>query len=264
MIRRYGHDIIIAFESILANKLRSFLTALGIIFGVGAVISMLAIGRGAQQEILEQIKMVGVNNIMITPIVEVRGSEESNTSNDAQNGDKRKFSPGLHLKDVEAIKEILPTVKMISPEIAVASFVVRSGRRESAKLLGVATKYFEIFNMNIVEGDSFTDLQEEEGLPVCIIGANIARKFFSTGSPVGKYIKFDQVWLRVIGVLERTNIELSRFEHAGVNVMNDNIYVPVKTILPPFSKQGTCKQPDNKCSWFTFWPGRRSKVRIKY
>ena len=67
---RYLHDIVIAIESIMANQLRSLLTALGIIFGVAAVITMLAIGRGAQQEILEQIKMVGVNNIVITPIVD--------------------------------------------------------------------------------------------------------------------------------------------------------------------------------------------------
>ena len=235
MISRYGHDIVIAFESILGNKLRSFLTALGIIFGVAAVISMLAIGRGAQQEILEQIKMVGVNNIMIIPIVEAKGSDEE--SNNSQEGEKRKFSPGLHREDVQAIKEVLPSVKMISPEIAVNSFVVQGGRRESAKLLGVSSTYFEIFNMNIEEGDAFTPLQEEDGLPVCIIGANIARKFFRAGSPVGQYIKFDQVWLRVIGVLERTNIELSRFEHAGVNVMNDNIYVPVKTTLLRFQNR---------------------------
>jgi putative ABC transport system permease protein len=67
---RYFHDIVIAIESIMANQMRSILTALGIIFGVAAVIAMLAIGKGAQQEILEQIKMVGVNNIIITPIVE--------------------------------------------------------------------------------------------------------------------------------------------------------------------------------------------------
>ena len=75
MMGRYFHDIIIAIESILDNQLRSLLTALGIIFGVAAVITMLAIGKGAQQEILEQIKMVGVNNIMITPIVTVSESE---------------------------------------------------------------------------------------------------------------------------------------------------------------------------------------------
>ncbi|MEA1896828.1 MAG: ABC transporter permease, partial [Bacteroidota bacterium] len=75
-MKRYFHDITIALESILTNKLKSILTALGIIFGVMAVITMLAIGKGAQQEILDQIKMVGVNNILITPIVEAANTEE--------------------------------------------------------------------------------------------------------------------------------------------------------------------------------------------
>ncbi len=229
MKSRYFHDIIIAFESILSNKLRSFLTALGIIFGVAAVISMLAIGRGAQQEILEQIKMVGVNNIMITPIVTPEGSGDEEADNG--NKQKSKFSPGLHLKDVQAIEQVLPTVNRISPEITLNSFVVQGGKRRTAKLLGVSTEYFELFNLDLSTGMVFNEYQEENGIPVCVIGANIAQTFFSGENPVGKYIKFDKVWLRVIGVLERNNIKLTRFENTGINVMNDNIFVPVKTML---------------------------------
>ncbi len=91
MYKRYVHDINIAIESILANKLKSILTALGIIFGVAAVISMLAIGKGAQQEILDQIKMVGVNNILINPIFEEPDDQQSQDDNG--NKQKRKFSP---------------------------------------------------------------------------------------------------------------------------------------------------------------------------
>jgi putative ABC transport system permease protein len=234
-MNRYGHDIVIAIESILGNKLRSLLTALGIIFGVAAVISMLAIGKGAQQEILDQIKMVGVNNIMIIPIVEPNTQSAEESSNGQT--ENKKFSPGLHLKDMEAIKEILPTLKMISPEIALSSYVVQGGKRETAKLLGVSSQYFDMFNMRLEQGDVFSAIQEESGMPVCIIGANIARKFFSSENPMGKYIKFDRVWLRVIGVIERTNVELSRFDQAGVNVMNDNIYIPVKTMLLRFQNR---------------------------
>ena len=88
----------IALEAVMANKMRSVLTALGIIFGVAAVIAMLAIGNGAQQEILEQIKLVGVNNIIITPIVEQNEEkvEETSASTASQ---KKKFSPGLTLRD---------------------------------------------------------------------------------------------------------------------------------------------------------------------
>jgi putative ABC transport system permease protein len=231
---RYFHDIVIAVESILANKLRSLLTGLGIIFGVAAVISMLAIGNGAQQEILEQIKMVGVNNIMITPIVE---PEEGNSDSEEENKEKSKFSPGLNLADVEAIQQVLPTVHRISPEVALNSYVVQHGKRETAKLLGVSNEYFDIFNLRLENGYFFNDYQEENGIPVCVIGSNIAARFFPRQNPVNQYIKFDKVWLKVIGVLEKNNIKLTRFENTGVNVMNDNIYVPVKTMLLRFQNR---------------------------
>lgn len=226
-MERYFHDFVIAIESILANQMRSMLTALGIIFGVAAVIAMLAIGKGAQQEILEQIKMVGVNNIIITPIVESNGEDSE------EDGEKqaKKFSPGLTLEDVEAIEEVLPTVNMASPEITLSSHVIKGGKRATAKLLGVSGEYFEIFNLPIQEGVPFNDYQEENGIPVCVIGANIKNKFFSKENPIGKYIKFDKVWLKVVGVLEKNDVSLTRFENIGVNVMNDNIYVPVKTML---------------------------------
>lgn len=226
MRKRYLHDVIIAFESILANKLKSILTALGIIFGVAAVISMLAIGKGAQQEILDQIKMVGVNNILVNPIIKSDNSSEDN-------GEKKqnKFSPGLTLLDVDAIKEVLPSVKRISPEISFNSTVVLNGMNYSAKLVGVKNDYFDLYNLPLNHGTFFNDYQETHGIQVCIIGANIRAKFFSKVDPVGQYIKFDGVWLKVIGVLERTNVNLTGFEEAGVNVYNDNIYIPVKTFL---------------------------------
>ncbi len=229
IMSRYLHDILIAIESILSNQLRSILTGLGIIFGVAAVITMLAIGRGAQQEILDQIKMVGVNNIMVTPIVEAASDDED--SGDSENKQKRKFSPGLTVDDVDAIREVLPTVRRVSPEITISSYVVKDAKRSSAKLLGVNNEYFEIFNLQLFEGTFFNEYQEENGIPVCVIGDNIKNKFFSREDPIGKYIKFDNVWLQVIGVIERTDVTLTRFENIGVNVMNDNIYIPVKTML---------------------------------
>ncbi|RPI43435.1 MAG: hypothetical protein EHM46_04055, partial [Bacteroidetes bacterium] len=202
--------------------------------GVAAVITMLAIGRGAQQEILDQIKMVGVNNIMITPIVEPEGEEESENGGEKQ---QRKFSPGLTLEDVEAIREVVPTVKTLTPEISINSFVIKDGKSSTAKLMGVSNEYFEIFNLNLQHGQHFNEYQEENGIPVCIIGDNIMNKFFSKEDPIGKFIKFDNVWLRVIGVTEKTEVTLTRFENIGVNVMNDNIYIPVKTMLMRFQNR---------------------------
>jgi len=103
--------------------------------------------------------------------------------------------------------------------------------------MGVNNEYYDIFNLQLEEGVFFNDFQEENGIPVCVIGANIRNKFFADANPIGNYIKFDRVWLKIVGVLEMTNVSLTRFEDIGVNVMNDNIYVPVKTMLMRFENR---------------------------
>jgi putative ABC transport system permease protein len=225
-IYRYFHDIEIAVESIVSNKLKSMLTALGIIFGVAAVIAMLAIGKGAKQEIMEQMKMVGVNNILINPIVQDKSSS-------TEEGEKqtKKFSRGLSMLDVEAIRETLPSVKRISPEISFNSTAMMNGVKYTAKLVGVANDYFYLYNLPLVSGSIFNSYQEENGVQVCIIGANIRSKFFSQVDPLGQYIKFNGIWLKVIGVLQKTTVSLTGFEEKGVNVYNDNIYIPIQTML---------------------------------
>src|SRR5664280_3197378 len=154
-ILRYFHDIEIAVESIVSNKLKSMLTALGIIFGVAAVIAMLAIGKGAKQEILEQMKMVGVNNILINPVIPDKTS--STTEGEKQ---QKKFSRGLNLLDVEAIKQTLPSVKRISPEISFNSTAMLNGAKYTAKLVGVSNDYFYLYNLPLVGGAFFNSYQE--------------------------------------------------------------------------------------------------------
>jgi putative ABC transport system permease protein len=225
-ILRYFHDIEIAVESIVSNKLKSMLTALGIIFGVAAVIAMLAIGKGAKQEIMEQMKMVGVNNILVNPVI----PDKSSSSEEGEKQQK-KFSRGLNMLDVDAIRETLPSVKRISPEISFNSTAMLNGVKYSAKLVGVSNDYFHLYNLPLVGGAFFNSYQEENGIQVCIIGANIRAKFFSKVDPLGQYIKFNGIWLKVIGVLQKTNVNLTGFEEKGVNVYNDNIYIPIQTML---------------------------------
>ena len=223
---RYYHDIEIAVESIVSNKLKSMLTALGIIFGVAAVIAMLAIGKGAKQEIMDQMKMVGVNNIIINPVI-----QDKSSSSDEGEKQQKKFSRGLSMLDVDAVKETIPSVKRISPEISFNSTAMMNGVKYTAKLVGVSNDYFELYNLPLVAGAVFNDYQEENGIQVCIIGANIRAKFFSKIDPIGQYIKFNGIWLKVIGVLQKTNVSLTGFEEKGVNVYNDNIYIPIETML---------------------------------
>lgn len=273
MFSRYFHDIEIAIESLLSNKLKSILTALGIIFGTAAVISMLAIGNGAQQEILEQIKMVGVNNIVITPIQDLTGEgENDNSSGDDSNGEtkKDKFSPGLTMKDVKAIKDIVPSVKRITPEVVANSFVVQNGKRVPAKVIGVDNDYFSVYNINLEKGQFFNDFQVENGIPVCVIGANISAKVFSNTDPVNQYLKFGHVWLKVIGVIEMTDVNLSAADNAGVNVVNDNVYIPVQTMLLRYKNRAliNSKSLSGGSSffggWFFSFSGSQEKTTSNY
>ena len=233
MFRRYFHDIEIAVESLMDNKLKSVLTALGIIFGTAAVISMLAIGSGAQQEILEQIKMVGVNNIVVTPVVDLTEGENGESGGGNENGEskKNKFSPGLTMDDLYAIKDIVPSVNKITPEIVANSYVMQSGKRVAAKVIGVENDYFDVYNINLEKGSFFSKRQVEKGLPVCVIGANISAKVFSDVDPLNQYLKFGHVWLKVVGVLKKTDVNLSAAENMGVNIVNDNVYIPAQTML---------------------------------
>ncbi|MDO9615958.1 MAG: ABC transporter permease, partial [Bacteroidota bacterium] len=153
IFKKYFHDIVIGFEAIIANKLKSILTALGIIFGVAAVISMLAIGKGAEHEILEQIKMVGVNNIIITP-TKVSSDGANEGSQDEKAGAK-KFSRGLTMQDLKAIQEIIPTINMVSPVISYNYSAIIDGKSKPVVLEGVNSNYFSLFNIRLQSGEIF-------------------------------------------------------------------------------------------------------------
>jgi putative ABC transport system permease protein len=181
MYQRILANFNIALEAVLANKLRSLLTGLGIIFGVAAVIAMMAIGAGAQEEILEQIKLVGVNNIVITPIVEQQ--ESALDESESEEGEEKNLSPGLSLLDARSISKVISVVEKVSPEIIIETFVIKNAMRRSAKLVGVENNYFEISGFQLNEGKFFNDGHIEYGKPVCIIGKGIRAKFFPKENP---------------------------------------------------------------------------------
>ncbi|MCX6223144.1 MAG: ABC transporter permease, partial [Bacteroidia bacterium] len=228
MFRRYFHDIIIAVEAIMANKLKSILTALGIIFGVAAVISMLAIGQGAQKEILDQIKLVGVNNIIVEPIID---QSSSGTSEEGKK-ESKKFSNGLNLLDVKAIREVIPTVKAVSSEVQLNSFVQHNQIRRPTVLMGVSPSYFTLFNLGLEKGDLFNAIHEETGQAVCVIGYNVAALLFPAENPLDQFIKVGHNWLRIIGILNQREVMVaSSSAGLGISNTNDQVFVPSKTML---------------------------------
>jgi len=227
-IQRLLANLYIAIDAVIANKIRSLLTALGIIFGVAAVIAMLAIGNGAQQEILNQIKLVGVNNIVIKPIVE---QKEEKVEEKVGKKDKKKFSPGLTIRDVQGIQANIPDLERISPEIILDTYVIRNGLRRSAKLVGVEPTYFEIYDFQMQEGTMFRGEQLKSGAPICVIGHSIKTKFFPIEDPIGKAIKVGPHWLTIVGVLRERAVSTSSISKLGIRDFNMDVYVPLQTSL---------------------------------
>ncbi len=209
--------------------MRSFLTSLGIIFGVASVIAMLAIGRGAQEEVLSQMKLLGTNNVIIEPVVQQVEGEVSNASSLAE--EQQKYSPGLTLSDMQSIKEQIPQVDNVSPEIIYETSFIRGGRLRSGKLVGVNDHYFGINNFEIAEGNVFKDVQLTNADPVCVIGSGVKTRFFAGEDPVGQKIKAGNTWLTVIGVLKEREMSTENIQNLGIRNYNLDIYVPVTTAL---------------------------------
>ena len=243
MFLKIAYNLDIAVEAIRQNKLRSLLTSLGIIFGVASVISMLAIGRGAQEEVLDQMQLLGTNNIIIQPVVEQsEGSVEDETENPAQA--QRKFSPGLTLLDLQSITQTIPYVQDATPEIIYDTQIIRAGRMRTGKIIGVSAEYFDINASEFELGDRFTGDQLEYSQPVAIIGSGIRAKFFPGEDPVGKYIKAGRVWFRVVGVLKEKRISGNQIENLGIRDFNMDIYVPVTTVLMRYGNRAVVTSDD--------------------
>jgi putative ABC transport system permease protein len=222
-------NLYIAIDAVIANRVRSLLTALGIIFGVAAVIAMLAIGNGAQQEILNQIKLVGVNNIVIKPIIEQK--EEKLNEQASGKKEKKKFSPGLTIRDVRSIQSTIPGLAKISPEIIINTNIIRNGVRRSAKLVGVEPSYFEIYDFQLSEGQMFNAEQLKVGSPVCIIGSALKSRFFPTENPLGKNIKVGPHWLTIIGVMKERLVSENSISKLGIRDFNMDVYAPLQSVL---------------------------------
>jgi putative ABC transport system permease protein len=232
-----------AAEAVVHNKLRAGLTSLGILFGVASVIAMLAIGRGAKQEILAQMQLLGSNNIVITPIV-AQKEGEAKEEEEAGKKEVKRYTPGLSYRDVEAIQRMVPDVDVASAEIVVNTTITREGRRRSGKVVGVDTTYFRLTNEALSEGSFFTPSQIERGRPVAIIGYGVRTRFFTTQEPVGQAIKVGDSWLTVIGVLKDRRVSNETAQRLGIRDPNMDVYVPVRTMLLRYRDRAQLNQKD--------------------
>jgi len=229
-----------AVEAVAHNRLRAGLTSLGILFGVASVIAMLAIGRGAEAEILEQMRLLGSNNILVAPYVE----QEEGAAEEEDSKQPKRFSPGLTYLDAAALARHIPGVETVSAEIVMNSVITREGRRRSGKIVGVDSSYFRLLNMALASGAHFTHEQMAQGRPVAVIGHGVRSRFFTTEEPIGKTIKVGDTWLTVVGVLADRQVAGENTERLGLRDVGMDVFVPIHTMLLRFRDRAQVTQAE--------------------
>jgi putative ABC transport system permease protein len=180
----------VALKSLSANKLRSFLAMLGIIIGVGSVISMLALGTGAQKQVMERISLMGTNLLVVRP--GQRGSRG------AQTGTQRNLVPD----DAMAILSEVSGVSQVAPVVSAAAQLKRFNKNARTIVIGSTLTYFPIRNFEIEHGRAFTESESETMARVAVIGPVTVENLFGAGEPVGQTIKINGINFRVIGILK--------------------------------------------------------------
>ena len=217
-----------AFENLSAHKLRSGLTMLGMMFGVGAGISMLSIGAGAEQQALAVIDRMGVRNLVV----------RSKQLEDEELEEVRKKSLGVSLRDVDAIAEAVPGVALALPRVELEPYKVlsESGKTE-AKVYGVSHRQPEVVKLGIDEG-RFIDVNDERShAQACVLGAAVRRELFGVAPAIGQSVKVNDVWCEVIGVLEPDSSGSASVEGVSVGSTAREIYLPVTTALRKFEHE---------------------------
>ncbi|QQS36273.1 MAG: ABC transporter permease [Ignavibacteriales bacterium] len=214
----------IGLKGLQSNKLRAALTMLGIIFGVAAVIAMMSIGEGAKQETLQQIELMGTNNIIINKV-----TPEKNSS-----GSKASFSTGLTLNDANSIKELNPLVEYITPIREIKTQVSYKSNMSESEVIGTTADYPETFNSKIASGSFFKSFHLEGYSNVCVIGPGVKEKLFKFEDPINKKIKIGDLWFNIIGLTSSKNVSGS--QGLGLRNFNDDIYVPITTMMYKMEK----------------------------
>ena len=190
----YTNLLKIALRAIAANKLRAFLTALGIIIGVASVITMLAIGQGSKRSIQANIAEMGSNMIMIHPGADMRGGVRQDAS----------AMETLKLTDYESIKDECNYIKGISPMVSKSGPWIYGNNNTPSTIYGVNQDYLEIRQLSVSDGEVFTEADIKSSAKVCILGQAVVDDLFPDGAdPIGKVVRFNSIPFRVIGVLKK-------------------------------------------------------------
>ena len=206
----------IAIRAIAANKMRSFLTALGIIIGIASVITMLAIGQGSKASIKANIAEMGSNMIMIHPGADMRGGVRQDASS----------METLKQTDYQAIKDECNYISAISPTVSSTGQWINGNNNTQSSIYGVNQDYLTIRQLKIADGEMFTDTDIKAAAKVCILGQTVVDYLFPDGSdPIGRVVRFNSIPFRVIGVLQKKG-----YNSMGMD-QDDLVLAPYTTVM---------------------------------
>ncbi|MBC7928342.1 MAG: ABC transporter permease [Bryobacteraceae bacterium] len=214
-------DLAQAAANLRAQKTRTFLTALGIVFGVGSVIGMLAIGAGAREESLRFIEQLGVRNVLINSVP---------ATNDQELQQRRRSSQGLNERDLRILEANIDALETLSPRrVLKPAKILPKPAKSTPELYGVRPSFAEIHNLVPADGRFFSKEDDQRSAPICVLGASARIELLGYGPALGKFIKANDTWLQVVGVL-RERIKSGEGSKGGeMEDPNNIVYVPFNT-----------------------------------
>jgi putative ABC transport system permease protein len=222
---QFEENIRLSIRGLIDHKFRSFLTMLGIIFGVASVIAMLSIGEGAKRQAIAKYQDLGVNNIII---------RDKDLSNSELEEVRAKFSQGLSLTDAEVIRELVPGVENVAPQAEKSAEVRYADKSVKSTIIGITPGFIEMLNYETGDGTFINDDHYQRKLKVCVLGAGIARTLFQNQEPLGKMVKIDDQWLEVVGLMKSKSLFTETVGELASRNLNNDVYVPLTTFQKRF------------------------------
>lgn len=221
-------SIRVAISGLIEHKFRSFLTMLGIIFGVASVIAMLSIGEGAKREAIAKYQDLGVNNIIV---------REKELTDEELEEVRAKFSQGLSLNDAQVIKEIVPGVVRVASQAEFDTDAKYADKSSRSTIIGITPDYIKMMNVQTALGTFIDEDHYNRNLKVCVLGAGIAKTLFQHQNPLGRLVKVDDQWFEVVGVLKSKALFTETVGELASRDLNTDIYVPLTTFLNRFAPE---------------------------
>lgn len=218
---KFEESFSVSFNGLLSHKLRAFLTMLGIIFGVAAVIAMLSIGAGAKKEALDQIKVLGLNNVILHSEPLETESDEYGTIIEGL---------GLTVNDARSLNVLNPLVKSSVPlKVLDDQLILKRDKEMNTAVIGTVPDYKQVLNFEMQSGNFFNYVDMHEARRVCVIGSQVKRELFFLQQACGEEIKIGDLWFTVVGVL-KTKLHSSGQGGVMERDVNKDIYIPLSSL----------------------------------